>query len=309
MPISETRVKQATTYSHTISMEITNKAEHLRCFYCENTARPTVEIRELKQGHEEEMTFLKNEIVFLMEGEVRFTFRCYPEKKLKKGEFIFIPVGGVFRYTVLDEALSIIFRLNDNVNLCEGYTIENLYRQKDERSQESREEVCALEIAPPLWLFLSGVSKIIQDGLRCRYYFDTKIRELFILLMAYYSREVLRNFFSLILSPDTAFSEYIRANHHRYRTIRELALSMNITAKHFEKVFSRVFGMPPGKWLNGERAQMVYHELRSNAKPIKQIADEYGFSSQQQLNRFCVRELRKNPGEIRLGKSDKQTGE
>lgn len=286
-------------------MEILNKMELQNCTYNEHNVQPTVEIRTLKQGYEEEMIFRKNEIVFMMEGEVRFTFRGQSEKTQYTGEFVFIPVGGMLRYTVVKKTKVMIIRLNENVMLCKGSRIEEYYRQFKTMPQEEKgETVRTLKINPPLWHFLEGLNETVSGGLCCRNYFDTKVKELFILLKAYYSRKALQKFFSLILSPDTTFSEYIRANHHRYYTVEQLAASMNMTTKQFGKIFTRVFGKTPGKWLNEEKALMVYNELRSGTKPLKQIAYEYGFSTTQQLNRFCKRELSKNPSEIRVGEID-----
>lgn len=283
-------------------MEILNKAEHQRCYHYEDEAQPTVEIRHLEQGYEEEIIFRKNEIVFMTEGEVRFIFRDYPEKTHRKGEFVFLPMGGIFRYTVSKKTMIYVVRPNGRIKLCEGYRIEELYKFGGRLQENCCKEISALKINNPLWHFLDGLNKMVQGGLKCRYFFDTKVRELFILLNAYYPRQQLWEFFSLILSPDTVFSEYVRENYHQYHTVNELATSMNITAKHFGKLFTHTFGIPPGKWLKRERAQMIYHELRSGVKPLKQLSDEYGFSTPQQLDRFCKRELKKNPGEIRKGK-------
>lgn len=285
-----------------VIMEILNKIEHLGCLYYEKGERPTVEILNLEQNHEEEMSLRKNEIVFMTEGKLSFTFRNHPEKIIHKGQFIFITVGGVFHYVVLEKTRMVVLRLNEHISLCKGYYIEQLYGENGELAIKSRREVCALEINRPLWRFLNELNETVASGLNCRYYFDMKVRELLLLLRAYYPPEQLREFFSLIMTPETVFYEYIQANYPRYPTIGELAASMNLSVKHFGKVFTRIFGVPPGKWLNSQRAHIIYSELHSGNKPIKQIADEYGFPTQQHLNRFCKRELGKNPGEIRRKK-------
>lgn len=280
-------------------MEILDKARLQSCFYYENELPPTVEIRELEQGYEEEIIVRKNGISFMMKGEVRFTFRDYPEKTHHRGEFIFIPVGGMFRYRVIKKALIVIVRLNERVNLCEGCHIEELFKQGGAQSERSSREVNALKMNLPLWHFLIGLNRAVRGGLNCRYYFDTKARELFILLKAYYSQEVLRDFFSLILSPDTEFSEHVRANHHKYKTAKELAEAMNLEPKLFSKKFMKIFGEPPINWMEKEKAYRIYAELNFGRKPIAQIADEFRFSSQSHLNKFCKRVFSKNPREIR----------
>lgn len=280
-------------------MEILKKEKILNCIHYKCDVLPSVEICKLDQGQTKEMVFRRNEIAFMLKGEIRFAFRNHAEKVVSEGEFIFVPVGGTFRYTVVKKARVLIIRLNENIKLCEGYLIEELYTQGGSQVGNVRREICAMAINRPLQLFLAGLNITIQEGLNCRYYFDTKSKELFILLRAYYSLEQLRDFFSLIISPDTAFSEYIRANHQHYKTAKELAEAMHMTPKLFSKKFIKVFGEPSIIWMKKEKALSVYSELHSGQAPIAHIVDKYRFSSQSHLNKFCKKEFGRNPGEIR----------
>lgn len=261
---------------------------------------PTIETRNLKQGHREKLILHKNEIVFMMKGEIRFVFGHLSEKTIRSGEFFFVPVGQS-RFIVREETSMIIVRLNEAIRFNDGCRIEHLYKpdQRGIPSKRVKRVVCSLQINTPLQHFLFSLIRSMESGLNCREYFDLKGKELFILMRAYYPIEQLRDFFSLILTSDTAFSEHIRVNHHHYRKVSELAASMNMGTKNFERMFSRVFGVSPGKWMNNERAQRLYLELCSGLKSMKQLTDECGFSTPQQLNRFCKRELGYNPSEIR----------
>lgn len=279
-------------------MEISEKKELLRCFQYEKEAPLTVEIRKLEKGFTEEAIFRKNGIVFMTKGKARIMLRDHPEKTLHEGEFIFIPVGGVVRYVILKETRITIVRTNGNVRLCEGCRIEELYLRNVPK-QEYSQEIFALEINRPLRHFLDGLNDTFEGGLLCRNYFDTKAKEMFILLKAYYSREQLRDFFSLILTPDTMFSEHVRANHHKYATAKELAYAMHMTPKAFSKKFIRIFGELPTDWMRREKAKCVYLELYTGQQPLVQIVDKYNFSSQSHLNKFCKKEFGKNPGAIR----------
>lgn len=279
-------------------MDILEKAELQRCFYNDKETPPTVEIRKLEKEYTEELIFRRNEIVFMTEGKVRFIFRGHPEKTLSTGEFIFVPMGGVFRFVVVENTQVTVIRLNGNVNLCGSCRIEDLYRRSDP-ALDNNKDVFALTINHPLQLFLEGLNKAVQGGLNCRYYFDIKAKEILILLKAYYLHEQLSLFFSPILSPDTIFSEYVRAHHHKYATARELADAMYMTPKLFSKKFIAIFGEPATDWLRREKALNVYSELIVGNEAIAQIAYKYNFSSQSHLNRFCKKEFGENPGKIR----------
>lgn len=279
-------------------MEITNKTELQRCFQYEKEAPLTVEIRELEKGYTEQVTFRRSGIVFVTKGGVRCDLRDHPQRTLCEGEFIYIPTGSVLQYAVLKKTRVTIVRPNGNLSLCEGYRIEELY-QRVIPKQGYGKEIFALTINRPLHHLLDGLKDTIEEGLLCRNYFDTKVKEMFILLKAYYPREQLRDFFALILTPDTIFSEHIRMNYHKYATAKEMAGAMNMTQKVFSKKFIRIFGEQPTDWLRREKAKSVYLELYAGHQQIVQIVDKYNFSSQSHLNKFCKREFGKNPGEIR----------
>lgn len=282
-------------------MEISEKAELQRCFQYEKEAPLTVELRKLEKSYTEEVTFRKNGIVFMTKGKARFVLRDHFETILQDGEFIFIPMGRAIRYEVLKESRITIIRPNGNLKLCEGCRIEDLY-QRGVPKQDDSKDITTLAINPPLRHFLEGLNDTVEGGLLCRNYFDTKVKEMFILLKAYYTRQQLRDFFALILTPDTIFSEQIRANYHKYATAKEMANAMHIAPKLFSKKFVNIFGELPTAWMRREKAKCVYLELYTGQQPIVQIADKYNFSSQSHLNKFCKREFGKNPREIRLKK-------
>lgn len=279
-------------------MKILEKESLERCFLYESQKPPTVEIRTLEKGHREEMIFRKNEIVFMSEGEVRFMFRNHPEKIHRKGEFTFIPLGGMFRFVATEDTEVTVIRLNGHMSLCLGYPMEELY-PRGEAAERGNREIFTLSINRPMQLFLEGLNQAVKAGLHCRNYFDIKSREMFLLLKAYYSHEQLSAFFSSILSPDTMFSEQVRERAPNYATVKEVAGAMNMTPKLFSKKFARVFGEPPTDWMQREKALRVYADLHTGREPIAQIADKYKFSSQSHLNKFCKREFGKNPRKIR----------
>lgn len=277
-----------------------NIQEHEKCFHYDHSELPMIEVRKILCGHKDEMTFLRNEIVFVMEGKIRFWFRDHPERETAKGEFFFIPTGGTFRYKTERKSMVLVIRLNEGMRLCQGFMIEQLYEKaKTKEDLRLQATISTLEINTHLWTFLDGLVAVLTDGLRCRYYFETKTQELSILLRSYYPKDKLLEFFSLILSPDTAFSEYVRTHFMKFRKVKDFAASMNLTVKQFTSRFNRVFGLSPYVWMMRERTRMIYMDLMAGRKDNKQIAHDYGFTTPSQLYDYCRENLGKTPGEIR----------
>jgi AraC-like DNA-binding protein len=102
-----------------------------------------------------------------------------------------------------------------------------------------------------------------------------------------------------VLNSDIAFAEFIRINHLKYPTVNDLAQAMNMTAQQFSKRFNHVFGQAPYKWMQLEKARLIYGEICRNNKSFKEIATSYGFNIPANFNRFCKTSFGVSPGEIR----------
>lgn len=279
-------------------MEVLNLQERFSCQYSACAKSLVIEVCKLDPGIKKKSSPKKNKIVFILEGDLEFRYNDLPEKTAQKGDFFFIPSNGQFDLTALNKSVVVFIRLPGGGIICESYNVEKLYKNADEKDYHGS-DINILKANSSLWYFFQGVNRSVENGLNCRCYFDNKIKEMLIILKASYPRKELQSFFSLILSPNMAFMEYVRANHGKYKTVAEFAGAMNMTPKNFSIRFAKVFGETPQHWMAKEKAKVVYTELCSGNKTIMQIADEQGFSSQQHLYKFCQREFGKNPKEIR----------
>ena len=195
-----------------------------------------------------------------------------------------------------------VFRLYNPVKLCESYFAEYLFNPQEPgfAISKSLKKIKVLDINPRIRYLIDGLIDCVTDGIKCKHYFDMKIREFFMMLRAYYPKSELRGFLSMILSRDTAFSEYVKKNRNRYPTVIALAKSMNLTKKQFAKRFNEVFECTPYKWMREGRAQTIHHEITATKKPLKQVSMESGFNSVAQFTKFCKNELGQTPMELRI---------
>ena len=284
-------------------MELLNIEEHLSCFNYDHSNRPQVEVVNCIKGGKAELQVNTNKIVFLLEGRVRCISQ-YMECDLKEGEMLFVPM----EYRHIDmlagsDASIVIFRLYNPVKLCESYSASHLFKSDECNTlrHDPAGEPRVLDINPRIRYFINGVIDCVADGIKCRHFFDMKIREFFLLLRAYYPKRELRKFLEMILSGDTAFSESVKMNRDKYSTVIALAESMNLTARQFNRRFKEVFDRTPYNWMKESKLSTIYHEITATGKPIKQIAIESGFGSVAPFTRFCKKELGKTPIELRNG--------
>lgn len=264
---------------------------------------PLIEIKTLKRRQIKRPAIAKNKILFVIEGDLMCSWGDHPETKIEKGQFFFLPSGEKSQLKAISKSFIVEVCMQKGTSLWEDFKIEDLYKtNKENREKDYKQRangISPLEINKPLWLYLSVLTKGVEELHDYRFYHEIKIKEMFILLRFYYPHEELRELFNPILSPDTEFSEYVRKIYQKNETAKAMAEAMNITPKLFSRKFKKVYGKTFSDWKRTEKARQVYSELGSGYKPIMQIADEYGFSSQPHLNKFCLREFGVNPGEIR----------
>ena len=278
-------------------MKLHSPQEHLDC---DNSEKPAIEIICYEEGEEHEFAAFTNGVVSLMEGRVHYEFKNYPAYEAAKGEVIFIPVGTLISFKILERCKIVVFRLY-GTKLYEYFFIDKLFEIKKSSSELKgmcEKQIGHLTINSRMQLFYEGLIDCIIDGLKSKYYFDMKIEEFFLLVRAYYTKEQIRDFMLLIFSNNIAFSEYIKQNWYKYRTVAEIAVSMNQTIEQFSKKFKSVFGKSFRKWIRENKAATIYNEIISSDKPLKQIALDYGFRTMTQFIKFCKVELGKTPSEI-----------
>lgn len=286
-------------------MDLLYLEEHQECLNYDNAIKPAIEILNIKKGVRESITTNNNEIVFFLEGKLRFIFKDFPEYTASKGEIIFLPAEECFSYETLSDCLIIVFRIKYSIRLCDAVPIEKIYysnKSTIDQYTPRTKSLCLLQMNPKVWYLLNGLRDNINDGLKCMHYFELKIKEFFFTLRAYYTKEEIHDFLYLIISGDTAFSEYIRLNWTKYQTVSDLAKSLNMSNKQFYLKFRRIFDKPPYQWMLEGKIQIIYNEIVGSKKPFKQIASENGFSATSQFSKFCKLKLGKNPTEIRLEK-------
>ena len=277
-------------------MIIYNIEEHLTCYCYDSGDKPLIEVRKCKQMETGEISLTCPEIVFVLKGKLRFTMYNDQSKEVSN-KVILLPANNKILFKAIAGSIVLILRLKEHIQLCETFNIERLDRYIKSVGKPDMASIIAINSR--LQHFANSLIDTLEDGLKCLYYFKAKITELLILLRVYYSEEQLFCFFYSTLTSNTIFAESVLSKRLLYSTVNEFADAMNMTPQQFSRRFYSVFGEAPYGWMQREKAKQIYGEICRSNKPIKKIAEEYGFSIQPNFNRFCKTAFGMNPGEIR----------
>lgn len=284
-------------------MDLLYVNEHFSCFQYDNGYRPGVETFEVKEGCDWNTITVDNKIIFVSRGEFIFSFGEYSDQVVSEGKIVFVPAGCEFTGSAKEGDVSItVFRIHANAKLCDQFPIEKLF--KDVEEDVTTADLFFLESNEILNGFLSTLNLYMNDGLKCRCFFDIKIKELLLLFRGYYPKTDLANFFGPLVSNDTKFSDFVVKNHLQVKTVKELAAMSTYSLSGFEKRFKKVFGVSAYQWMKEQRAKLIFREINSHKKTFKEISYEYGFYSPAHFNDFCRTQFGSTPGQMRKVKQE-----
>ncbi|MCD8042760.1 MAG: helix-turn-helix domain-containing protein [Tannerellaceae bacterium] len=269
-------------------------SEHAGCRNYEGEQRSSIEYRKVRQGERIESQFQENKIIFLVKGEFCVNCGGYDDS-FPEGHLMVIPAGTPYVVTAREDTEYIICRVCNNLHLCEEFSLEKLFHEEDTNDYECR----PLPFCEAMQYYVEIVYHYLQDGIRCRWFFDVKMKELMFILRNYYTKEELKHFFSPLLSDDIYFSDFVLKNHRKVKNLKEFAELANYSISGFEKRFKKVFHVSAYKWMKEQKAKEILHDIHTSDKTFKEIGWEYGFSSPAQFNDFCKANFDMTPGQIR----------
>lgn len=295
-------------------MELLYREEHLACLYHDNSFRPAIELREIHPARHFDEQSRQCKIVFLLEGELSYAHDGSVQAQMEKGQMLLLPPDRRFSLRSQGQARILVIRLGQDIRFCECYLVESLLRQAGTipatGTAETPPETFLLHMNHAVEAFAHSLLPCLEAGLRCKYYFETKTRELFYLFRAFYTKQELALFFREMLHSDSYFFYFVKRNRQNYKNVTSLAAAMNMTLHSFEKRFKAVFDMPAYKWMTGLKAADIYNALCTGQTPLKELASQFGFSSKSSFSDFCRKNLGNTPGRIRenirAGKNDEQ---
>lgn len=274
--------------------------EHVTCFNYDNGYLPVIEIVAVDKDREFEYLTHDHKLLFVNKGTLVISSGNRLNEKVSFDTFTFLPSLSLVKYKALEDSQVVIFRIREHIKLCDRFSLEKL---KEEAVVDIKPEgIVFLKANSVMKDFLRSLSDRYTDGLRCFYYSNLKVQEVFFILRAYYRKEELACLFSSLLSSDIQFADAIYQNYLKVRTVKDLAESVNYSLSGFEKRFKKTFGVSAGSWMNRKRAMQIYHELNCSSKAFKTISSEYGFSSPSHFNDYCKTQFGDTPGGIRQTK-------
>jgi len=268
---------------------------HFACPYYDQDNKLLVEVINVERGEKFANVLDDTFIYYIQNGNMHLSWKGEGNFHLARNRLILLPVGAQVSAKTKDSCSFVAFRMQAAIHLCLSVDLEDLYQEVKIPDEPSP----VLEANPYIQAMFDSFIILLQKGLRCGEFIENKCQELLLLLRAFYPKETLAGFFSPLLSGDALFKRRILENYKKANSVEELAGLTNYSLNGFLKKFKRNMGETPSKWINREKSRQIHRELICGNKPLKLIAEEYGFSSVSYFNQFCRKNLGSTPGRIR----------
>lgn len=271
------------------------KNEHLSCGYYQKDRGAMIEIMNLEKGKELRKEISEPKIIFIKQGRARISYQKILGQKVRAGQIILLPPISDILANIEEDSLILIFRLDSTTNLCNTYSLNNLYEDCG-KSYDSDHILIAKD---KLIKYTDLLIECIHDGIRCSNFFKIKISELLYYFRLYYTKNELNKFFSPILTNDSSFANFVFKNYNNAKNVQELSALYGYSQSSFEKQFKKTFGVSAYQWMIDKKAKQIYHQLTCYDKNFAEIANDFDFSSPSQFCDFCKHFLGASPKEIR----------
>ncbi|MDR1984277.1 MAG: AraC family transcriptional regulator [Prevotellaceae bacterium] len=277
--------------------QLLNKKEHLECYMYDNKDDSIIKYINKSKGEICIANGDANQIIFLIKGKITFSYGNYLHQNFTEGTFMLFPQRYKCVLKFETDSVIVVFNMGNKVDFCKHFSLETL--SSINKNIAASSELHPLQVNKIISHYLDNLIKSEIAGLKCLFFHELKLKELFFYLRIYYPKKDLFSFFAPILNDDFVFSELIYSNFDKIKNVGELAAITDYSLSGFKKRFIRIFRISPYQWIMKEKAKKIYHEINCTQKSFKEISGEYGFSSPAHFDKFCKQQFGTSPGTIR----------
>lgn len=277
-------------------MSIFYYEEHASCSQYLTDVRLGFKYIEVEQGTVFNVAEKREKhLFFILEGSVKVRYNEFLDRVFSAGEMIFLPKSADCRGEALTKCSFITHIYDAPVRLCDKVGMDSIINSATQVQYEFK----SLPICQTLNAYLLLLKTYLVEGISCRHLHEIKQKELFLIFRTHYSKEDLAQLFFPMLGKSLDFRSKVMAYYPDAKTVRDLAGLCRYSEGHFSDLFIAEFGEPPYKWMQKQKAKHIIGRLAQNDVSLKEIADEFSFSSQSHFNRYCKSQFGEPASKVR----------
>ena len=239
--------------------------------------------------------YKNHSLVFVLEGEVEFSYNDYLYHHFLKGELFFIPQTAEMHGIALADSKLLVLTFDNRLkSICDNCCRLSYMKQ----NKESQYEFVSLKLTEAMLLFAELMESYIKNEHTCTFLDEIKRKELFILMSVDYTQEELLKLFYPITECNTDFKANV-LEHYKYGiSLQNLAQILGMSYSSFSKKFKLEFEEPVQEWMLKQKAKHIKLRLSVPTITHADIIQDFGFTDAPHFNKFCRKRFGCTPNEL-----------
>lgn len=228
-----------------------------------------------------------NTLVFMLDGEVEFSYNEYYGKRFKKGDMVFIPHASHIYWQAITNANMLVLTYDLSTDSHCSNCVLSRIKFKVDGLEKIDYRFEPLAMTPEIIQFAELLSTYISSDYRCMHLHELKQKELFIIMQYAYSHQQMMEFFFPIIGEDIPFRTKVMKIAHEQLSVEEYAKRFNMSARNFARKFNSEFGETVYQWLLQRKIAQIKLKLSIPSVSVAEIIQEFKFSDASHFYRFC----------------------
>jgi AraC-like DNA-binding protein len=280
---------------------ICDKEQHLTCKHYQHNERPEIELLSFDGGEKIQRTKPDARIVFVVVGELDFSYVTNDMLRAREGECFVVPRKMGFNVHFLRPTTLLVCTLSLELDFCARLR-EDIFNAG---TIPSRQHGIVLPSNTILQQHIEILRASVAKGFLCTKFLRSEIANILSIISAFYPRKDVLLFFEPLIShsfrevADDRFCADIMQAQNSVFSVSKLIETTGMSPATFRRYFERIFKMKPSHWINENRKRLIREELIINTRTVDEIATMFGFAQPYELHRFCRLHFGKSVNEIR----------
>lgn len=283
-------------------MNIYNLEIHKQCGLYSLPEDGSIKIMDRKEETEvlfleEKLTYSK--LLFVLEGKVKLKINKLEVQVVGPGNVALVPCNSYLIASVEPGSYLLMVNFTEKEPFCSRYSLVNLMHDADSVEDSSRRVGVSLPINERIKTFVDSVVACMDDGISNSVYFNIKKQELFLLMLSYYDKNDLAEFFYPLFCFNRKFEQLVMSNYENVTDVKHFAALLHMPVTTFQRKFKKHFKTSVKQWLLDRKAESMLSDIKTTNRSITDLSKRYGFSSVSYFSNFCKHYFGKTPTELR----------
>lgn len=245
---------------------------------------------------EEKLT--RSKLFFVLEGKFKLKINKLDVRTVEHGNIALVPCNSFLIASIEPGSFVMTVSFSEKEPFGANYSLVNLMHDSGMEDGETCNAV-TLPINERITAFVRSTLDCIADGMAKQAYFKVKKQEMFLLMLHYYSREQLSQFFYPLFCFNRKFEQMVLSNFENVTDVKHFAAIMHMPVTTFQRKFRRHFKTSVKQWLLDRKAERMLADIKTTNRSITDLSQRYGFSSVSYFSNFCKHYFGKTPTELR----------